>query len=332
MFNKLGDLTVEVMWEGLPPASHNLCYWGDSPDTGPASGQISAGVGQATGALSDWFNKAAGYLQPYRQAGEAGVGQWAGLLGLPGYKAVDPSAMLQQTPGYQFLQNQGNQALARYGAASGLSMSGPAAKSALNFGQNLAQSYAWQPYMSSLQSLTGMGEQAAGQTGQWAYGTGQNMANTYMTGAQLQSQLAMQQAMMDAQSQNAMWGDIMGGLGFGASMAMGGLGGGDSWLSRLFGGGGALPSYSGAMSGMPGMNIGQMSNVGQNGYGAFMPSSGGGWIPLMADGGPASGGQPYIVGERGPELFIPNVPGYVVPNEYVKYSSFGDDYSQRYAA
>lgn len=31
-------------------------------------------------------------------------------------------------------------------------------------------------------------------------------------------------------------------------------------------------------------------------------------------GGPAEAGQPYIVGERGPELFIPDRRGYVVPN------------------
>lgn len=35
---------------------------------------------------------------------------------------------------------------------------------------------------------------------------------------------------------------------------------------------------------------------------------------LLADGGPASAGVPYIVGEQGPELFVPNVSGVVVPN------------------
>lgn len=33
-----------------------------------------------------------------------------------------------------------------------------------------------------------------------------------------------------------------------------------------------------------------------------------------AMGGPVSGGQPYIVGERGPELFVPNSSGGIVPN------------------
>lgn len=44
--------------------------------------------------------------------------------------------------------------------------------------------------------------------------------------------------------------------------------------------------------------------------------SGGGMvnIPGLAVGGPASAGQPYIVGEKGPELFVPGSNGNVVPN------------------
>ena len=37
-------------------------------------------------------------------------------------------------------------------------------------------------------------------------------------------------------------------------------------------------------------------------------------IPMLAAGGPASGGMPHIVGERGPELFVPRTSGYVHPN------------------
>jgi phage-related protein len=37
-------------------------------------------------------------------------------------------------------------------------------------------------------------------------------------------------------------------------------------------------------------------------------------LPGRADGGPVSTGQPYIVGERGPEVIIPNRNGYVLPN------------------
>lgn len=40
---------------------------------------------------------------------------------------------------------------------------------------------------------------------------------------------------------------------------------------------------------------------------------------FRAEGGPVAGGQPYIVGEQGPELFVPNQAGQIVPNR-VMYS------------
>lgn len=37
-------------------------------------------------------------------------------------------------------------------------------------------------------------------------------------------------------------------------------------------------------------------------------------FPQRAKGGPVSGNQPYLVGERGPELFVPGAQGNIVPN------------------
>ena len=37
-------------------------------------------------------------------------------------------------------------------------------------------------------------------------------------------------------------------------------------------------------------------------------------VAFRADGGPVSAGSPYIVGEQGPELFVPNYSGGIVPN------------------
>ena len=36
--------------------------------------------------------------------------------------------------------------------------------------------------------------------------------------------------------------------------------------------------------------------------------------PARANGGPVSSGQPYMVGERGPELFTPSQSGFITPN------------------
>jgi len=48
----------------------------------------------------------------------------------------------------------------------------------------------------------------------------------------------------------------------------------------------------------------------------FVTGGGGllGPLPRRAAGGPVAAGSPYIVGERGPELFVPGMSGAVVPN------------------
>ena len=52
----------------------------------------------------------------------------------------------------------------------------------------------------------------------------------------------------------------------------------------------------------------------------YLASSGGAdwgaatWFP-MAEGGAASAGNPYLIGERGPELFVPSTSGTILPND-----------------
>ena len=47
-------------------------------------------------------------------------------------------------------------------------------------------------------------------------------------------------------------------------------------------------------------------------------------LGLMARGGPVLGGQSYIVGEEGPEIFTPSSSGNIIPNDVVFGSRFGD--------
>jgi phage-related minor tail protein len=35
---------------------------------------------------------------------------------------------------------------------------------------------------------------------------------------------------------------------------------------------------------------------------------------FKAEGGPVAGGQPYVVGEKGPEMFVPKSSGTIIPN------------------
>ena len=43
-----------------------------------------------------------------------------------------------------------------------------------------------------------------------------------------------------------------------------------------------------------------------------------GAIPFLATGGPVTSGSAYVVGEKGPELFVPDTNGNVVPNDQLK--------------
>ena len=46
-------------------------------------------------------------------------------------------------------------------------------------------------------------------------------------------------------------------------------------------------------------------------------------IPFMAMGGPVASGSPYVVGEKGPELFVPHASGTIVPNNKMGSSGGG---------
>ncbi len=65
------------------------------------------------------------------------------------------------------------------------------------------------------------------------------------------------------------------------------------------------------------MALDSLFNIGGSLLGGFSPTAGGFasmlGIPGRATGGPVQDGMPYIVGERRPELFVPNVPGRIVP-------------------
>jgi hypothetical protein len=47
-------------------------------------------------------------------------------------------------------------------------------------------------------------------------------------------------------------------------------------------------------------------------------------IPGLAEGGPTEAKMPYIVGERGPELFVPKTDGQIIPNHTLKNYPFRD--------
>jgi len=81
--------------------------------------------------------------------------------------------------------------------------------------------------------------------------------------------------------------------------------------------GGAATAVSGASSSMATPLAGDYFGT----AGSVSMASGTGVTGIFgarADGGPVTGGGPYLVGERGPELFVPNSSGNIVPNHALR--------------
>lgn len=57
-----------------------------------------------------------------------------------------------------------------------------------------------------------------------------------------------------------------------------------------------------------------LSSGSGGGLAGIFAAIGGAFGGARADGGPVASGRPYLVGERGPEIFVPNVSGQVLPN------------------
>jgi len=80
----------------------------------------------------------------------------------------------------------------------------------------------------------------------------------------------------------------------------------------------ALISGSGPLAGL----LGLQSNV-AGGTGGLLGALFGGFGGGKAGGGPVSAGTPYVVGENGPELFVPSSSGSIVTNQVNGGGSFG---------
>lgn len=130
---------------------------------------------------------------PYVSAGNQALSALSGFYGLPGSSpsgsgapsTPDYSSILQNLPGYQFQQQQGNQAVQQDLAAQGLLQSGAAGKALQNYGQGLAQNYASQ-YTAGLGNIAQMGQAGAAGVGTAALTTanGVSNANAYAGNAQ----------------------------------------------------------------------------------------------------------------------------------------------------
>lgn len=146
---------------------------------------------QASATQLSMFNQTRQSLQPFIGAGTSALSQLAQIFGFAGpggsggaggYNPAAALDQLTQTPGYQFGLKQGNTALNQSAAAQGLDLSGGQLQAEQEFGQNYATQQAYAPYITELNNLTNLGENAAAGTGQLSGQAASGIASTQLAG------------------------------------------------------------------------------------------------------------------------------------------------------
>jgi hypothetical protein len=191
-----------------------------------------------------------GMLQPYMNTGQSGLNQLTANIGSLTTPFNPTMASLAATPGYQFTLGQGEQGVANAysgqglgagvtGGATAMTPSGPGAKGAINYAENLASTTYQQQFQNYLgqnsqlfnmmMGQAGLGEQAAG-----TYGGVSQSATNAISG--LTSAGGAAQAAGTQSAANAIGQGVTGATsGLSNFALLNSLGGGS-----LFGGGGGL--------------------------------------------------------------------------------------------
>src|SRR6202035_1872550 len=225
-------------------------------------------------------------------------------------------------PGYEFRLQQGEDALQNSAAARGGLLSGGTAKAFEDYAQNFASNEygnvynrAMQTYgtnasnyytgqgnqFNRLSALAGMGLGAAGTLGAEGTQAGQIIGNTL-------GQLGNSQA---AGINNAAYYQGTG-ITSGANALTGGIQGATGDLSSLLNLNAIMQASRGSgYGGGSGSVFQDDTNLANNPLNYGQPEP-------MAEGGPVSAGHAFIVGERGPELFIPHNDGMILPHSRLR--------------
>ena len=170
-----------------------------------ATNAATNAANQSNATQWDMYNQNRTDQAPWRDAGGQAVNQLATGLAPGGQFSTNFSnADFQTDPGYQFALDQGNQALARVGAAKGNSLSGAQIKGATDYNQGMAnQQYtnAYNRFMENrttnvgeLSNLAGLGQSSVAQTGQAGTQTGQITGNNTMGAATVAGNAGMANA------------------------------------------------------------------------------------------------------------------------------------------
>lgn len=188
--------------------------------------------------------------QPYVDAGSQGLNSLRSLLSTPGqgllqnYDSFQAPTLEQaeQTPGYQFNEQQGVKALDTSASAKGNLFSGTQGTALEEFGQGLAQNTYQQAYQNALNSyntngntfytnqnnqfsrlgqLAGVGQQATNVLTGAEQSAAGNVGNVLVNGAQQQAQQVNNAAAARASGYRGVGDELAGGLTYGANWLSG---------------------------------------------------------------------------------------------------------------
>ena len=304
--------------------------------TGPAqqaSGALNQGIqtglgsynqyaGQGQNALNTNYAQA---LQPFQQnygTATGGVNQLGNLLGLGGASG-NASALqsLQNTPGYQFQLQQGNNAVLANQAATGQLASGNTDLALQQYGQGLAGT-TYQNAVQNLQPYLGMAQNSASGIGGLYSGLGNQLNQSFQNQGQANyggnAAIGQSNANADLSAYNASGNllNFMTSLFKGGAGAAGQAGGGSpaAGIQDLLGGVGSGVS---SLAGGIGSGISNLGGGISNFFNGMSNSPVGASPTGLAEGGRPALDRPSLVGEKGPELFMPDRPGMIVPHHAI---------------
>ena len=213
-----------------------------------SQGFLDRGRQQADTALTQGRDTATNYLQPYMQGGQRGQTAYENTLGLNGREAQGQQFGDWQADPARAYRDQNNllqmNALMRRYNAGGAGVNSGAA--VLGAGRLATEQFNndWTNYQNRLQGLGQQGGQYAAQAGNWAYGTGQGLANNATNYANTSAGNRINIANGMAQASTSGVNNLLGlagtvgrfAFGSGPGGGSGGGGGGASSLMSLFGG------------------------------------------------------------------------------------------------
>jgi hypothetical protein len=244
---------------------------------GAGTGAVNAGEAAASGVNNAAVQANTG-LSPYTTTGSTATGGLNNLIAAGGFQ-FNPSN-LQNTPGYQFTQQQGLKGITNNASATGLLGSGSTVKAAANYTSNLASTTYNQQYQNALQGynanlntmlpaasmgLTAANTQGANLINAGMYGGSTNLGaseyagSTGLAGAQYAGTAGMSAA--NTSAQNLINAGVYQGntqIGAGNATAQGDIGAANQWNSML----GSIGTAANTALGM-----------------GFAPGGGGSWSP-----------------------------------------------------